>query len=43
MQYYLYVEQTSPAAAESRACVRENCAIHFYGFLGTAAAFCTTA
>ena len=33
MQYYLYVEQTAPAAAESRACVRENCAIHFYGFL----------
>ena len=43
----LYVEQTAPAAAESRACVRENCAIHFYGFLGfnrslTAAAFRTT-
>ena len=31
----LYVKQTVPAAAvESRACVRENCAIHFYGFLG---------
>ena len=29
----LYVEQTAFAAAESRACVRENCAIHFYGFL----------
>ena len=36
------VLQTAPTAAESRACVRENCAIHFYGFLGTAAAFCTT-
>ena len=38
----LYVEQTAPAAAE-----RENCAIHFHGFLGfnaslTAAAFRTT-
>ena len=33
MQYYLYAEQTAPAAAESRTCVRENCAIHFYGFL----------
>ena len=33
--YNLYVEQTAPpAAVESRACVRENCAIHFYGFLG---------
>ena len=46
--YYLYVEQTAPAAAvESRACIRENCAVHFYGFLGfnrslTAAAFRTT-
>ena len=40
--YHLYVEQTAPAAAESRACVRENCAMHFYGFFGTAAAFCTT-
>ena len=28
----LYVEQTAPAAAKSRACERENCAIHFYGF-----------
>ena len=26
--------QTAPAATESRVCVRENCAIHFYGFLG---------
>ena len=34
IQYNLYVEQTAPAAVESRACVRENCAIHFYGFLG---------
>ena len=33
IQYNLYVEQTAPAAVEC-ACVRENCAIHFYGFLG---------
>ena len=37
-------KQIAPAAVESRACLRENCAIHFYGFLGfnrplTAAAF----
>ena len=34
IQYYLYVEQTAPAAVESRACVRENCATHFYVLLG---------
>ena len=34
IQYYSYVEQTA-SAVESRACVREICAIHFfYGFLG---------
>ena len=31
---YLHGEQTAPALVESRACVRENCAFHFYGFLG---------
>ena len=36
IQHNLYVEQTAPttAAVKSRACVRESCAIHFYGFLG---------
>ena len=34
IQYNLYGEQTAPAAVESRACVRENGAVHFYGFLG---------
>ena len=29
----LYVEQTALVAAESFACARENCTIHFYGFL----------
>ena len=35
----LLVRRTTPAAAESRACVQENCAINFYGFLGTAVHF----
>ena len=35
IQYNLCVEQAAPAAAvESRVCVRENGAVHFYGFLG---------
>ena len=34
IQYYLYVDQTAPAAVESRACVRENCATRFYVLLG---------
>ena len=46
IQYYLYVRQTAPVAAESRA-IQENCAIYFYDFLGfngplTAAAACRT-
>ena len=32
IQYNLYVEQTAPAAAESRACVRGNYAIHSMAF-----------
>ena len=44
IQYNLCAEQTAPAGVESRACVRENGAVHFYGFLGfslPAAAFRT--